>query len=429
MKTDLTGVIRDLVEALQGVLGATGYQKESEKGAASGYAPLGVDTKVPDANSQVASTHATATTGVHGVGAGTVAKTSDITATKIDALTAGDDNTTLDTSTTAHGLAPKAVAPAAGLINVLGIANGETAITNKALFDATAPSTQAFADAAAVGTAVASARRDHKHAMMADPVTAHAAAADPHTGYRLESADHSHQSTGAQAGKLDHGLALDGLADDDHTQYQLESEKGAASGYASLSAATKVVEDPVNATATPTASKIPIADAGGKVDGWVSASSTTVSGITEAAIASEVTTGTDAARAVTPDALAGSDYGKRVVPILLNAATALALTDAAMFRVPAIMNGWNLVAVAAACKSPGSTANAVTITVKNGATSMLSTNLTIDQDEMDSSNAATPAVIDTAQDDVATAEQIWVEITGAGTAVTYLEVELTFQLP
>lgn len=48
---------------------------------------------------------------------------------------------------------------------------------------------------------------------------AHVAAADPHTGYRLESADHTHESTGAQAGKIDHGLALNGLGDDDHTQY------------------------------------------------------------------------------------------------------------------------------------------------------------------------------------------------------------------
>jgi hypothetical protein len=49
----------------------------------------------------------------------------------------------------------------------------------------------------------------------------HVAAADPHTGYRLESVDHTHQSTGAQAGQLDHGLALTGLTDDDHTQYAL----------------------------------------------------------------------------------------------------------------------------------------------------------------------------------------------------------------
>src|SRR3990167_8397019 len=44
---------------------------------------------------------------------------------------------------------------------------------------------------------------------------------DDHTQYRLESVDHSHQSTGAQAGQLDHGAALTGLTDDDHTQYPL----------------------------------------------------------------------------------------------------------------------------------------------------------------------------------------------------------------
>ena len=54
-------------------------------------------------------------------------------------------------------------------------------------------------------------------------LTTHAGAADPHAGYRLESADHTHASTGAEAGQLDHGLALTGLTDDDHTQYRLES--------------------------------------------------------------------------------------------------------------------------------------------------------------------------------------------------------------
>ncbi len=44
---------------------------------------------------------------------------------------------------------------------------------------------------------------------------------DDHTQYRLESADHNHQSTGLQGGQLDHGLALTGLGDDDHTQYGL----------------------------------------------------------------------------------------------------------------------------------------------------------------------------------------------------------------
>ena len=43
-------------------------------------------------------------------------------------------------------------------------------------------------------------------------------------------------------------------------------DSGAASGVASLNASTKVVEDPANATATPAASKIPIADGAGKLD-------------------------------------------------------------------------------------------------------------------------------------------------------------------
>lgn len=52
------------------------------------------------------------------------------------------------------------------------------------------------------------------------------------------------------------------------------AEKGAANGVASLNGSALVVEDPVNATATPTAGKIPKADGSGKLDGWVSIPST-----------------------------------------------------------------------------------------------------------------------------------------------------------
>jgi len=55
--------------------------------------------------------------------------------------------------------------PASGLINHLAVANGETTPSWKALFDATVPVTQAHSDAAATGTAVVAARRDHKHGM------------------------------------------------------------------------------------------------------------------------------------------------------------------------------------------------------------------------------------------------------------------------
>ena len=74
-------------------------------------------------------------------------------------------------STAVAGVAPQATAPGAGLYNYLGITNAETAYTCKALFDATAPSTQAFGDAAATGSAAVAARRDHVHQMMAAPTT------------------------------------------------------------------------------------------------------------------------------------------------------------------------------------------------------------------------------------------------------------------
>lgn len=66
-----------------------------------------------------------------------------------------------EATTTAVGLAPAATAPAAGLLNVLAIANGETVRTDKALFDTTNPEP---AGSAAPGTAIIAARRDHVHA-------------------------------------------------------------------------------------------------------------------------------------------------------------------------------------------------------------------------------------------------------------------------
>lgn len=76
--------------------------------------------------------------------------------------------------------------------------------------------------------------------------------------------------------------------------------KAAASGLASLDGSSKVVQDPANATATATASKIPIADGSGKLDTWVSDATDAVKGKVELATAAEATTGTDTARAVTP---------------------------------------------------------------------------------------------------------------------------------
>jgi hypothetical protein len=87
---------------------------------------------------------------------------SDIAATKLDDLTAPDDNTDLNASTSKHGLVVKATAPAANLMNVVGIVNGETVYTDKAIFDATNP---AALGTAAPGTAVIASHRDHVHAL------------------------------------------------------------------------------------------------------------------------------------------------------------------------------------------------------------------------------------------------------------------------
>jgi len=74
------------------------------------------------------------------------------------------DVSTGNASTTAHGFAPKATAPASGLRSVLAIDNGETVRSDKALFDATNP---AALGTASPGSAMTAARRDHVHALPA----------------------------------------------------------------------------------------------------------------------------------------------------------------------------------------------------------------------------------------------------------------------
>ena len=166
----------------------------------------------------------------------------------------------------------------------------------------------------------------------------------------------------------------------------------------------------------------------------VAASSTTVAGKVEASIASEVNTGTDAARSVTPDSLAGSNLGIRYVPIQLNGTTALTTSEEYYFRVPAALTGMNLVSVSAsvgtgAAGSSSSGTPTFTVTNVTDTSTMLSTSLTVDANEYTSATAAVAAVIDTGEDDVVTDDLIKVATTVAGTGVTYATVTLGFQLP
>jgi len=153
-------------------------------------------------------------------------------------------------------------------------------------------------------------------------------------------------------------------------------------------------------------------------------------GLVELATAAETTTGTDATRAVTPDGLAGSGYGKRTLSVLVNDSTALTIGDGKAYfpRIPSWMNGWNIIEVAANMVAG---TGAVTIMIHNltQTADVLSTALTIDANEKDSKDAATPAVINGAEDDLTTGDRLRIDIDGAGTGTTWLDVQITVQLP
>ena len=115
-------------------------------------------------------------------------------------------------------------------------------------------------------------------------------------------------------------------------------------------------------------------------------------------------------------------------------ATDTAVADSKyFFRVPAELSGMNLVAVAACVVTAGTTGTTdVQIhRVRSGSSvDMLSTKITIDSTEVDTSTAATPAVIDTSNDDVVTGDQVHVDIDAISTTPSKgLNVEMTFAMP
>ena len=117
---------------------------------------------------------------------------------------------------------------------------------------------------------------------------------------------------------------------------------------------------------------------------------------------------------------------------VIDAATSTTTGDGkAFFRVPAELNGMNLTGVAATVYTAGTT-NTTDVQLRNKTDSvdMLSTKLTIDSAETDTSTAATPAVIDTTKDDVVTGDVLAIDIDAVSTtAAKGLYVELRFELP
>lgn len=127
--------------------------------------------------------------------------------------------------------------------------------------------------------------------------------------------------------------------------------------------------------------------------------------------------------------------GDRTISLLVTDPGGVALTTGdgkAYYRVPVGLNGYNLVEVAASV-STASSSGTPTVQlrrVRSGASvDMLSTPITIDASEVDSSTAATPAVINLTNDDVATGDQIHVDVDVAGTGTKGLQVQMRFAAP
>ncbi len=97
--------------------------------------------------------------------------------------------------------------------------------------------------------------------------------------------------------------------------------------------------------------------------------------------------------------------------------------DAARIRIPSELNSYRISEVAMSRKSG---TGVLTVQLRNVRTGndVLSTKLTIDSGETDSSTAAAPAVINTANDDVSTGDQIAVDVDVSGTSTLIAVVQI-----
>ncbi len=117
---------------------------------------------------------------------------------------------------------------------------------------------------------------------------------------------------------------------------------------------------------------------------------------------------------------------------VVDAATDTATGDGkAFFRIPEELNGMNLTGVAMSVYTAGTTGTTdVQLRNKTDTQDMLSTKLTIDSGETDTSTAATPAVINTTYDDVVTGDILAVDVDAVSTTKAKgLYIQLRFELP
>lgn len=160
---------------------------------------------------------------------------------------------------------------------------------------------------------------------------------------------------------------------------------------------------------------------------------TTAQGIVELTINTEINTGTDATRAITPDSLAGSNLGTMILEtVVFDFTTDCATGDGkAYVSVPLSMGGMDLVSVHGRAITAGTTGTMdVQIHNLTQAADMLTTKLTWDSTETGTNTAATPVVIDTANDDVAAYDVLRIDVDAVQTtAAKGMIIVLEFRLP
>lgn len=172
----------------------------------------------------------------------------------------------------------------------------------------------------------------------------------------------------------------------------------------------------------------------GNADAIVSASSTTTAGKIEVATVAETDTGTDATRCVSPDALAGSYAGTKTVqstPVNFTVDVTTG-TGKDYIHITPELAGMNLVGVHAEVITAGVTGTSTfqLVNVTQASANMLSTLLSVDSGETGSDTAATPAVIDAANDDVAENDLLrWDVSTVSSTPPKGLILTATFRKP
>lgn len=160
---------------------------------------------------------------------------------------------------------------------------------------------------------------------------------------------------------------------------------------------------------------------------------TGAAGILELATAAEISSG-DADLAVSPEELKASDFGLRsaiLQPIADD--TTHDVADAKQyFPTPEWMAGWNLIDVRVRVITPGTVSGLFSVQIYNltQTANMLSTVCSVDPTEYSSDDAATPVVVDTAEDDITQGDVLRIDFKAIhGTPGEGCYVELVFQLP